>query len=136
MLRFCHGNAFLVRCACASVICWLQIPQAAGFVHPVDFLAQASDVSDMVQALKAVKGVLNKLTPEKFDRLLAQLLDNVKSAEILHGTISLVFENAVAQPTFVGLYAMLCEQLSKVRAFHPIGIVQVDLSTPGLIYII
>lgn len=69
---------------------------------------------DMVQALKAVKGVLNKLTPEKFDRLLSQLLDNVKSAEILHGTISLVFENAVAQPTFVGLYAMLCEQLSKV----------------------
>ena len=61
-----------------------------------------------------MKGVLNKLTPEKFDRLLVQLLDQVTSAEVLHGTISLVFENAVAQPTFVEMYANLCESLSKV----------------------
>ena len=51
----------------------------------------------MAQALKAVKGVLNKLTPEKFERLLQQLLDAVKSVEVLRGLITLVFENAVAQ---------------------------------------
>ena len=49
------------------------------------------------QALKQVKGVLNKLTPEKFERLLEQLLDSVKSVEVLRGLISLIFENAVAQ---------------------------------------
>ena len=49
------------------------------------------------QALKQVKGVLNKLTPEKFDRLLEQLLDAVKSVEVLRGLITLIFENAVAQ---------------------------------------
>ena len=53
----------------------------------------------LVQALKQVKGVLNKLTPEKFDRLLKQLLDAVKSVEVLRGLITLVFENAVAQVT-------------------------------------
>lgn len=68
----------------------------------------------MLQATKSVKGTLNKLTPEKFERLLQQLVDVVTSAEILHVTISLVFESAVAQPTFVAMYADLCDRLSKV----------------------
>ncbi len=67
-----------------------------------------------MQATKSVKGTLNKLTPEKFERLLQQLVDVVTSAEILHTTISLVFESAVAQPTFVAMYADLCDRLSKV----------------------
>jgi hypothetical protein len=55
------------------------------------------DFSWNAQALKAVKGVLNKLTPEKFERLLQQLLDAVKSVAVLRGLITLIFENAVAQ---------------------------------------
>ena len=62
-----------------------------------------------------MKGILNKLTPEKFERLLEQLVDNVTDAEVLHATIRLVFENAVAQPTFVPMYAELCDRLSKAR---------------------
>lgn len=69
-----------------------------------------------LQATRAVKGILNKLTPENFDRLLQQVLETVKDADVLHGTITLVFENAVAQPTFAFMYAQLCDRLSKVRA--------------------
>lgn len=69
----------------------------------------------MAQAVRAVKGILNKLTPEKFDVLLAQLKSTIANTEILHSSISLVFENAVAQPTFVKMYADLCDRLSKVR---------------------
>ena len=72
-----------------------------------------------VQAIKVVKGILNKLTPEKFDRLLIQLIDAINSAEVLHSTIQLTFENAVAQPTFVALYAELCNRLSEVRGSSP-----------------
>ncbi len=68
-----------------------------------------------VQAARQVKGILNKLTPENFDRLLQQILDIVNDADVLHSTISLVFENAVAQPTFAFMYAQLCDRLSKVR---------------------
>lgn len=68
-----------------------------------------------MQAARQVKGILNKLTPENFDRLLQQVLDIVTDAEILHSTITLVFENAVAQPTFAFMYAQLCDRLSKVR---------------------
>lgn len=66
-----------------------------------------------------MKGILNKLTPENFDRLLQQVLDIVNDAELLHVTIRLVFENAVAQPTFSFMYAQLCDKLSKVGLLGP-----------------
>lgn len=66
------------------------------------------------QSLKEVKGILNKLTPEKFDILSKQLLQLVTNSETLHGTINLIFENAVAQPTFVVVYADLCNSLAQV----------------------
>lgn len=53
------------------------------------------------QTLRKVKGILNKLTPEKFERLLSQLVPLVNSHMVVAGTIRQVFENAVAQPTFV-----------------------------------
>jgi len=64
--------------------------------------------------MKAIKGILNKLTPEKFEILSKQLLQLVTNSDSLHGTITLIFENAVAQPTFVAVYADLCDSLSKV----------------------
>ncbi|BDA41688.1 Eukaryotic translation initiation factor isoform 4G-1 [Coccomyxa sp. Obi] len=72
-----------------------------------------SVIGGQEKAARQVKGILNKLTPENFDRLLQQVLDIVTDAEILHSTITLVFENAVAQPTFAFMYAQLCDRLSK-----------------------
>lgn len=66
------------------------------------------------QILRKMKGILNKLTPEKFERLLGQLIPLITSHEILQGTIALVFENAVAQPTFVAMYANLCAELDSI----------------------
>ena len=68
-----------------------------------------------MQAVKSVKGILNKLTPENFDKLLEQLKATITTTDTLHGSITLVFESAVAQPTFVNMYAELCLRLSKVR---------------------
>lgn len=67
-----------------------------------------------------MKGILNKLTPEKFDRLLSQLLSVITNAAVLKATIALVFESAVAQPTFCAMYADLCLHLSReVPEFPP-----------------
>lgn len=68
---------------------------------------------DAAQALRKVKGILNKLTPEKFERLQGQLIPLITSFEVLEGTIRQVFENAVAQPTFVAMYADLCKVLDE-----------------------
>ena len=78
--------------------------------------ADCSVVLAGLQTLKEVKGILNKLTPEKFDTLSAQLIQLVTNEEVLQSTITLIFENAVAQPTFVVVYADLCDRLSKVTA--------------------
>uniref|UniRef100_A0A061S3S1 Translation initiation factor eIF-4F n=1 Tax=Tetraselmis sp. GSL018 TaxID=582737 RepID=A0A061S3S1_9CHLO len=72
--------------------------------------------------LRKIKGILNKLTPETFERLLGQMVELITSAEILRGAITYIFENAVAQPTFVQMYADLCDRLSRsLPEFPPVG---------------
>ncbi len=84
-----------------------DLGRTAWAVNPAD----AVPAEGVAAALKKVKGILNKLTPEKFERLLAQLAPLVVGYEAVEGTIRMVFENAVAQPTFVPMYADLCAEL-------------------------
>ena len=49
-----------------------------------------TEVEGVDQTLRKVKGILNKLTPEKFERLLGQMIPMVNSYEVLRGTISQV----------------------------------------------
>ena len=73
-----------------------------------------SQVDAKTKLIRAVRDVLNKLTPEKFDKLVNQMLDiGIDSPERLHTCIAQVFEKAVAEPHFVELYAELCAALSK-----------------------
>ncbi|KAG6449153.1 hypothetical protein O3G_MSEX005901 [Manduca sexta] len=65
---------------------------------------------------KKFRGILNKLTPQKFDTL----LDKVKTLEInnqkrLEGVIDLVFEKAIDEPNFSEAYAAMCNKLSKLK---------------------
>ncbi|KAE8665333.1 Eukaryotic translation initiation factor isoform 4G-1 [Hibiscus syriacus] len=70
-------------------------------------------LSDKERVLKTVKGILNKLTPEKYDLLKGQLIDSgITSADILKGVISLIFDKAVLEPTFCPMYALLCSDLN------------------------
>ncbi|KAJ4844059.1 hypothetical protein Tsubulata_029250 [Turnera subulata] len=66
------------------------------------------------RVLKIVKGILNKLTPKKFDVLKGQLIDSgITSADILKDVVSLIFDMAVLEPTFCPMYARLCSDLNK-----------------------
>eukprot|EP00250_Pteridium_aquilinum_P011831 c20336_g1_i2 orf=506-3106(+) len=77
-------------------------------------------VSEKEKVLRTVKGILNKLTPEKFNLLVEQLLNaGIDSAEILKGVISLVFDKAVLEPTFCPMYAEMCVHLSKALPEFP-----------------
>ncbi|BET00306.1 Eukaryotic translation initiation factor 4 gamma [Nesidiocoris tenuis] len=61
---------------------------------------------------KKVRGILNKLTPQKFDRLLGQILDiPIESTHYLTEMVHLVFEKAVDEPSFSKAYADLCKHL-------------------------
>lgn len=61
-----------------------------------------------------VRGILNKLTPEKFQKLSDDLLHlNLNSSKILNGVILLIFEKALDEPKYSSMYAQLCKRLSK-----------------------
>lgn len=96
----------------------LKIQKAADLGREAYRPGAVADNSE--RSIRQVKGILNKLTPEKFDRLLNQLLEVVTTAQILQTTITMTFENAVAQPTFVAMYAELCLRLSQeLPSFAP-----------------
>lgn len=65
---------------------------------------------------KKVRGILNKLTPQKFDTLLNQVRTlQIDTTERLQGVIDLVFEKAVDEPNFSVAYASLCRELALMQ---------------------
>ncbi|XP_044463853.1 eukaryotic translation initiation factor-like isoform X3 [Mangifera indica] len=88
-------------------------PAPALIKAEVPWSARRGDLSDMERVLKTVKGILNKLTPEKFDVLKGQLIDSgITTPDILKVVISLIFDKAVLEPTFCPMYALLCSDLN------------------------
>ncbi|KAL9242204.1 hypothetical protein vseg_016225 [Gypsophila vaccaria] len=86
----------------------------------VPWSVKRGHLTDKDRVLKTVKGILNKLTPEKYDLLKGQLIDSgITSADILKGVISLIFDKAVLEPTFCPMYAQLCADLDGNLAPYP-----------------
>ena len=62
--------------------------------------------------------ILNKLTPEKFDKLGDQLISlGLDSIPVLKGVILLIFEKAIEEPKYSCMYAQLCKKLSRELDF-------------------
>lgn len=76
---------------------------------------QPQSVEERNQAIfRKVRGILNKLTPEKFDKLTDGLLAlGLDSTPILKGVILLIFEKALEEPKYSSMYAQLCKKLSR-----------------------
>ncbi|XP_056176793.1 eukaryotic translation initiation factor-like isoform X2 [Syzygium oleosum] len=75
-------------------------PMPALVKAEVPWSARRGNLSEKDRVLKTVKGILNKLTPEKFDVLERQLIGSgIATADILK------------EPTFCPLYARLCSDL-------------------------
>ena len=62
-----------------------------------------------------MRSILNKLTPQMFDKLLKQIRElEINSTERLEGSISLIFEKAIEEPNFAVAYGKLCKELCDV----------------------
>ncbi|KAL6984926.1 Eukaryotic translation initiation factor isoform 4G-1 [Sarracenia purpurea var. burkii] len=89
-------------------------PAPALIKAEVPWSARKGTLSEKERVLKTVKGILNKLTPEKFDLLKGQLIDSgITTVDILKGVISLIFDKALLEPTFCPMYAQLCSDLNE-----------------------
>ncbi|RZC02526.1 eukaryotic translation initiation factor 4G-like isoform X1 [Glycine soja] len=74
-------------------------------------VGKASDVEEVKQ--RQLKAILNKLTPQNFDRLFEQVKAvNIDNAVTLTGVISQIFEKALMEPTFCEMYANFCLHLA------------------------
>lgn len=63
---------------------------------------------------RKVRGILNKLTPEKFDKLCLELLNvGIDSKLVLKGIILLIVDKALEEPKYSQLYAQLCQRLAE-----------------------
>lgn len=60
-----------------------------------------------------VRGILNKLTPENFQKLSDELLQiELGSKVILKGVVHLIFQKALDELKYSSMYAQLCKRLS------------------------
>jgi translation initiation factor 4G len=85
------------------------VPSANRWVRP-----QPGNETDLT--LNRAKGILNKLTLEKFDPLSDKLLEvGINSADILKGIIALIFDKALSEPKFCSMYAQLCKKISLAK---------------------
>ncbi|URD89762.1 eukaryotic translation initiation factor [Musa troglodytarum] len=72
---------------------------------------KASDQEEAKQ--RQLKAILNKLTPQNFDKLFDQVKDvNIDNAVTLTGVISQIFDKALTEPTFCEMYANFCFHLA------------------------
>ncbi|KAG1364389.1 hypothetical protein COCNU_11G012160 [Cocos nucifera] len=138
-LRELEVNLFILPVECfALFICFFQLeigPAPALIKAEVPWSARRGNLSEKERVLKTVKGILDKLTPEKFDVLKGQLIDagittpdilqlpfakSLSNKLMLQGVIMLIFDKAVLEPTFCPMYAQLCSNLNeKLPQFPP-----------------
>jgi hypothetical protein len=71
------------------------------------------DIPRSDKLIRQLNSILNKLTPEKFDILVDQvLLLDISNAALLRDCVHAVFEKALAEPNFSPVYAEFCVKLS------------------------
>ncbi|KAI9100829.1 hypothetical protein K1719_024191 [Acacia pycnantha] len=83
-------------------------------MHKAEKKYEVGKVTDEEQAKqRQLKAILNKLTPQNFERLFEQVKAvNIDTAVTLTGVISQIFEKALMEPTFCEMYANFCSHLA------------------------
>ncbi|GKV12697.1 hypothetical protein SLEP1_g23815 [Rubroshorea leprosula] len=83
-------------------------------MHKAEKKYEVGKVTDEEEAKqRQLKGILNKLTPQNFDKLFEQVKAvNIDNASTLTGVISQIFDKALTEPTFCEMYANFCHHLA------------------------
>ncbi|PUZ48255.1 hypothetical protein GQ55_7G230900 [Panicum hallii var. hallii] len=83
-------------------------------MHKAEKKYEVGKVSDEEEAKqRQLKGILNKLTPQNFEKLFAQVKElNIDNIVTLTGVISQIFDKALTEPTFCEMYASFCFRLA------------------------
>lgn len=85
-------------------------------MHKAEKKYEVGKVTDEEQTKqRQLKAILNKLTPQNFDKLFEQVKAvNIDNTVTLTGVISQIFDKALMEPTFCEMYANFCYHLAAV----------------------
>ncbi|XP_036223124.2 eukaryotic translation initiation factor 4 gamma 3 isoform X2 [Bactrocera oleae] len=73
---------------------------------------EAQSKREKEELIRRVRGILNKLTPEKFDALVEEIIKlKIDTPDKMEDVMVLVFEKAIDEPNFSVSYARLCHRL-------------------------
>ncbi|KAG6437832.1 hypothetical protein SASPL_102762 [Salvia splendens] len=83
-------------------------------MHRAEKKYEVGKVTDEEEAKqRQLKGILNKLTPQNFEKLFQQVQQvNIDNVVTLSGVISQIFDKALMEPTFCEMYADFCFHLA------------------------
>ncbi|XP_047315014.1 eukaryotic translation initiation factor 4G [Impatiens glandulifera] len=83
-------------------------------MHKAEKRYEINKISDEEQGKqRRLKAILNKLTPQNFDKLFQQVKDvNIDNGNTLDGVIAQIFDKALMEPTFCEMYANFCSHLA------------------------
>ena len=106
-------------------------------LEPEKMAAEKGDM-DTKRLLKIFRGLLNKLTPQKYDSIIEKVLAlDLDSPERLSSVIDLVFDKAVDEPGFCELYAEMCTAIAKKHKdflFYLVKRCQEEFETSDIYY--
>merc|ERR1719424_1528327 len=87
-------------------------------VHRWDRKCKATN--DLEVSLNKLTSILNKMTPQNFEKLSDQLCClEMTSSEMLRSVIGVIFDKAVDEPHFAVIYAALCVRLAEATRVWP-----------------
>lgn len=76
-------------------------------------VADETTLAEEERILREAKGILNKLTMEKFDVLSDKIIAlGITSQNVQGGMIDLLFDKSTDEPKFASMYAMLCLKIA------------------------
>ncbi|CAA3020755.1 eukaryotic translation initiation factor 4G isoform X1 [Olea europaea subsp. europaea] len=83
-------------------------------MHKAERKYEVGKVTDEEEAKqRQLKAILNKLTPQNFEKLFEQVKQvNIDNVITLSGVISQIFDKALTEPTFCEMYANFCFHLA------------------------
>ncbi|KAL2491341.1 Eukaryotic translation initiation factor 4G [Abeliophyllum distichum] len=83
-------------------------------MHKAEKKYEIGKVTDEEEAKqRQLKAILNKLTPQNFEKLFEQVKQvNIDNVITLSGVISQIFDKALTEPTFCEMYANFCFHLA------------------------
>jgi translation initiation factor 4G len=76
-----------------------------------------AQLDDAEKVLRGVRAILNKLTPQNFQKFVGELVNLEINADDnrLRGTVDIIFENSIKEPKLSAIYANLCKALNMVN---------------------